>query len=375
MSDRDLKLLLVGPCPPPHGGISVHVATAHRLLESSGVACRVLDLGAGRDPSGAGNGRWAHRLRQLYRIRRCARAGWTLHLHTNGHNPRSWLTILACGLAARSAPGRVLTLHSGMVPDYLEPAGRVRPIVRRSLARLALGPFQRILCVNPRIRSSVRSLGVEPDKLAVAPAYLQAPPPAADAPRSAEIDAWLEGRRPLLVSALSFRPEYGFGVLLDAVERLAPSHPNLGCLVLGGGPRVVGAEAQARRTVRRRGLEERVLLSGDVPHALCLALMARADLFVRPTFADGDALSVREALALGLPVVATDTGCRPDGIAALPRPGDPADLAGAIESTLESEVDSDRTPTASRRNRTERPSHPGGDLGLARLLRTYREVA
>ncbi len=41
--------------------------------------------------------------------------------------------------------------------------------------------------------------------------------------------------------------------------------------------------------------------------------IAAADAFVRPTRADGDALSVREALALGTPVVATAVGHRPPG--------------------------------------------------------------
>lgn len=362
MTGERMKLLLVGPYPPPHGGISVHVATAYRLLRRSGAACRVLDAdgrsGLGRSTAGRRRsrrpGRWRRWTRLCRVIRRHARAGWTLHLHTNGHNPGSWLTVLGCGRAARRAPARVVTLHSGMVPDYLARRGA------RALARLALGPYDRVLCVNPRIREAVAALGMDPAKLEVAPAYLPSPPPAtAAAVPPAGIETWLRRHRPVLVTTLSFRPEYGFDVLVEALARLVPRHPSLGCLVLGGGE----GEAAAGRHLRERGLEERVLISGDVPHTLCLALMARSELYVRPTLTDGDALSVREALSLGLPVVATDTGGRPPGIAALVAPGDAGALAAAIESTL--------APQPARLFPRSSPE----PQGVERLLHTYREVA
>lgn len=349
MTHPGMKLLLVGPCPPPHGGISVHVATAREHLRRSGAACRVLD-----PAGGGGGGRWRRGLHLVRRVRRHARAGWAVHVHTNGHNPGSWWVTLLVGVAARGAPACLLTLHSGMAPAYLARRGW-----RRALARLALRPYHRVLCVNPRIRQAVASLGVDPARLEVAPAWL--PAPATDPPARLpdELEAWLRARRPALVTTLWFRPEYGFEVLVEALELLAPRRPALGCLVLGGGE----GEAAARRLLRERGLADRVRLGGDVPHALCLEAMARSDLFVRPTLADGDAVSVREALALGLPVVATDTGGRPPDVAALVPPGDPEALAAALESVLEP------PPSAPRPSPTSDPS------GLDRLLRTYREVA
>ena len=87
---------------------------------------------------------------------------------------------------------------------------------------------------------------------------------------------------------------------------------------------------------------------------------ARSDLFVRPTLADGDASSVREALALGVPVVASDVGHRPPGIA-LFRRGDLDGLVEAIAGALRG-----RAPAGVR------TSDPGD--ALRRLLETYRAV-
>jgi hypothetical protein len=50
---------------------------------------------------------------------------------------------------------------------------------------------------------------------------------------------------------------------------------------------------------------------------------------VRPTRADGDAVSVREAIALGCAVVATAVGHRPPGCLLVP-PGDVAALAARL---------------------------------------------
>jgi hypothetical protein len=43
-------------------------------------------------------------------------------------------------------------------------------------------------------------------------------------------------------------------------------------------------------------------------------VIAACDVFVRPTLADGDSVSVREALALGRVVVASAVGHRPEGV-------------------------------------------------------------
>jgi glycosyltransferase involved in cell wall biosynthesis len=346
-----VRLLLIGPDPPPHGGISVHVATVERLLLRSGTRCVVLD--AGRRPGDGALAAVRSRLALLARVRRHARRGWTLHLHVSGHGPKSWLLALACGLAGRRAPGRVLTVHSGLVPGYL--AGG--PPGARALARLALRRWHRILCVSAPIRDAVAGLGVAPARLEVVPAHLPSPPVERDLPPA--LAAWWAAHAPLVSTALFFRPEYGFDVLLAALARLKRDHPGLGCLVMGSGEE----EAAARRTVRERGMAEWVLLTGDLPHALCRTLIARSDVFVRPTLADGDALSVREALALGVPVVASDAAGRPPGTVLFPR-GDAAALAARVDEVLGRAV----APRLA-------PAEGKAEGGIERLLRTYLELA
>src|SRR5260221_10860228 len=113
-----MKILLIGPYPPPHGGVSVHVYEIRKRLQALGVDCQVVNV----DPRASESDEFIS-IRSgwdLFRTSlRLARSGWILHAHTNGHNLKSWLIALTVGLAGLSGPGSVLTLHSGMLPSYL----------------------------------------------------------------------------------------------------------------------------------------------------------------------------------------------------------------------------------------------------------------
>jgi glycogen(starch) synthase len=303
-------------------------------------------LGAGAaDAVFKGLNHWA---KLLLAVRRHARQGWTVHLHTNGHNSKSWLVAAACGLASRPCGASLLTLHSGMAPGYLHTA----EIWRRWLARFACSLYTRVVSVSPEIQRALVSLGVSRDRTEILPAYLGSCESRASL--SAELRAWLERHRPVLSTALFFRPEYGFDLLVDGLVRLRRRHPDLGCVVMGSG----GQQAQAERRVREAGLENCILLAGDVDHDTCLALMSASDAFVRSTLEDGDSVSVREALAQGTPVVASATGMRPPGVI-LFQPGSVDDMLAKLELVISS-------PSVCEA--------PPADSG-ARLLELYRQLA
>jgi glycosyltransferase involved in cell wall biosynthesis len=314
-----MKVLQIGPFPPPHGGVSVHVYQVRRQLLQSGIACRVVNV----DPRAPRSGEYIS-IRSgvglFFTLFRHARRGWLLHVQTNGHNHKSWLVALTAGLAGRLGPGSLLTLHSGMVPEYL---GREKP--GSLLARFTCSLFDRIIVVAPEIKEAVRSLGVLPTKIDLLPAFLYGSASNQEVPELQR----LKGRRPLLGVTLSFRPEYGFDLLVEAICQLRRRHPEIACLVMGGGE----GQSQAERLVRDRGLRNHILFMGNVEHDKCLSIISRCDLFVRPTLVDGDANSVREALALEIPVVASNVGNRPDG-AILFRAGDADDLVAKLSATI-----------------------------------------
>ena len=133
----------------------------------------------------------------------------------------------------------------------------------------------------------------------------------------------------MLSTALFFRPEYGFADLLAALRELRCDYPEIGCVVMGDTEQRGNAEDE----VLRAGLAGNVLLSGDLDHDVCLSIMSRSDVFVRPTRADGDSISVREAIDAGVPVVASVAGTRPEGTM-LFRPGDVDAMVGQLRRAI-----------------------------------------
>jgi glycosyltransferase involved in cell wall biosynthesis len=210
-----------------------------------------------------------------------------------------------------------------MAPQYVSNATGVHRSFLAATCRLQ----RKIVCVAPEIAAAVASLGVPEQRIEVTPAFIGSEP--APVTLNPQLAAWIEPHRPLLSTALFFRPEYGFDLLVDAMARLRERHPDVGCVVMGSGEDF----QKARERVDEAGLWEHILLAGDVDHDTCLALMSQSDVFVRPTLEDGDSISVREALELEVPVVASRVGTRPPGVI-LFHPGDVEDLLSKLDSAL-----------------------------------------
>ncbi|HEX5753971.1 MAG TPA: glycosyltransferase family 4 protein [Archangium sp.] len=315
-----MRVLLVGDYPPPHGGVAVHVQQLHGYLRERGVETVVLDIGKGgrpapdvipvRTPTQYGK-----------RLAGFLREGWTVHVHTSGNNPKSWMLAATAGVRAR-AP-RVITLHSGLLPDYLAAS-----VSRRAFARVALAGYSRVVAVSEAVREALARCGVPEEKLVVYPAFCgsQVRPGRV----SPEIEAARARRRPLLAMAHHPSPVYGRGLMFRALRMIADELPGVGLAVFGPGTRSEAFLEEARE----HRVEELIEDMGELEHSRALALIARCDAFIRPTTHDGDAISVREALALGVPCVASDVCGRPHGTYTF-RAGNAVDLAERVHHALE----------------------------------------
>jgi len=94
--------------------------------------------------------------------------------------------------------------------------------------------------------------------------------------------------------------------LVRAFAALAPSHPDARLVIAGDGP----CRDELATLVQSLGLRARVHLLGerrDIPQVL-----AALDLFVLPSIAEGMSNTILEAMATGLPVVATRVGGNPE---------------------------------------------------------------
>lgn len=140
-------------------------------------------------------------------------------------------------------------------------------------------------------------------------------------------------RRPVLVTVGRLSPEKGHHILLQAAQNLVQAGFDFQLLVVGEGPQ----RADLERLTERLGLGAQVRFMGQ--RSDMDMIYAAADLFVLPSFKEGMPNVLLEAMAHGLPMVATRVGGIPemvrDGREALLVPArDVAALRFALERLL-----------------------------------------
>ncbi len=139
--------------------------------------------------------------------------------------------------------------------------------------------------------------------------------------------------RPTIVCTANFSAEKGHAVLIEAFATVAQRIPDAQLVLLGHGAEM----AAVRRQVGELGLTDRVEFAGFQDSIW--PWLARAHVFALPSNYESLGIAVLEAMAAGLPVVATRVGgvqelVRPGVTGELVPPGDPGAMAEALVSVL-----------------------------------------
>lgn len=134
-----------------------------------------------------------------------------------------------------------------------------------------------------------------------------------------------------IVSTSSLIPRNGMDTLI-AVVALLPKNLKWRLIIAGEGPE----RAKLKQQISNLKVAKQVALLGRVENNRIPELLSQADLFVRPSRFEGFGVAFIEAMAAGVPVIATPVGGIPDFIihqetGLLVEPDDPASLANAIE--------------------------------------------
>jgi colanic acid/amylovoran biosynthesis glycosyltransferase len=138
-----------------------------------------------------------------------------------------------------------------------------------------------------------------------------------------------------LVTVARLTQVKGHGVLLQGLRLLRGRDLSVRLTVIGDGPK----RAELEQLARDLGVESMIAFTGAVGREDVHGHYAAADAFCLPSFAEGVPIVLMEAMAMELPVVATDVmGVRElvesetNGL--LVRPGRPDTLAGALERLI-----------------------------------------
>jgi glycosyltransferase involved in cell wall biosynthesis len=172
-----------------------------------------------------------------------------------------------------------------------------------------------------------------------------------------------------LLSVATIGPGKGHEVLLQALAAVPHRHWRLTCA--GSITRHPATVDRLHAAVRGLGFEDRVVIAGELDAPRLADCYDRADLFVLATLQETYGMAVAEALARGLPVVATTTGAIPDLVGGdaglLVQPGDTTALTEALTRVLGDAQLRARLAEGARRVRDRLPSweHACGNMNAA----------
>ena len=167
-------------------------------------------------------------------------------------------------------------------------------------------------------------------------------------------------------------PRKGYDVMLAALLRILTHCPHVHYLIVGHGDK--DYEARLRRLAGADTLRSRVHFTGFQPDVY--PFLAAMDLYVHPALMEGFGIAVLEAMAMGLPVIATRTGGLPEIIeeritGVLVPPGDVEALGTAVV-TLAADVQLRSVYGAAGRDRVMKSFTIGAMMD--RLVAGYQDV-
>jgi glycosyltransferase involved in cell wall biosynthesis len=328
------SVVLVGPLPPPSGGMANQTRQLARLLNAEGIEVVLVQVNAPYRPAWTGRLRGA---RALFRLLpylaalwraagRCqvmhvmANSGWSWHLFAA---PAVWIAKL------RGIPV-VINYRGGEAESFF--AGSfawVRPTLRQVAAIAVPSGFLEEIFRRRGFAARIVPNIIDLEHFAP------------------QVEGRPADQAPHLVVTRNLEDIYDIPTALRAFARLHEKFPAARLSVAGSGPRREDLE----RLARELGIAEVTTFTGRLDNADMASLYRSAHLMLNASRVDNLPISILEALASGVPVVSTDVGGIPhlvehERTALLVSPGDPEAMAEAAGRLWRDRLLSKRLRTA-----------------------------
>ncbi len=324
------RVVLVGPLPPPSGGMANQTRQLAGLLAGDGVLVEVVRQNRPYTPRWIGRIPWVRSVARLvpYAVQLWRRAGPGKILHVMANSGWSWHLFAAPAIVLGRARGAavVVNYRGGLAEEFFRRSyARVAPVLR--MADAVVVPSRFLEEVFRRRGAAVRVVPNIIDIGRFAPGDGDGDGDGAAPPGA-----------PHLLVARNLEPIYDNATALRALNIVRERIPQARMTIAGTGPE----ETRLRALADELGLRDAVDFAGHVDNARMPCLYRSASVAINPSRADNMPISVLESLAAGVPVVSTDVGGVPflveDGRnALLVPPGDPQRMAQAVLRVLTEE--------------------------------------
>ena len=321
MNKLNNKILLIGPLPPPFGGVSIHIKRLSVILNN------IFEVDFIDESSILKEEYFNIRSLNIIKYFKKILRSNLLYVHS-GKRFLKYFHILVGIIFFKKI---ILTIHSYRVP---------RRLILKFSDELFFRLANLIVVVNPDI---LKSLSLPVKRTTVIQPFI---PPIMDdeSPLPVDVANWiLESRKNdrVIICANAWQlaiykdeDMYGLDLCIDAVNDLLQMNIPVSFIFI-----VSSLEKSSDMYLKYKALIEKLKISDKFlllnEKISFVKLIESSDVVLRPTNTDGDALTIREAIFLGKPIIASDVSRRPEGTIIF-KNRDIIDLKNKILSVIES---------------------------------------
>lgn len=220
--------------------------------------------------------------------------------------------IYVMGFFGLIGKNTIITLHGENILNEWE----TKNFIKKTFIKYSLKNISHIIVVNTNIFHFCTSIGINPKKISVIPAFI---PPTEKKEDFNNIpkNVWefLEVHQPIIVANafkitfINSQDLYGIDMCVELCYKLKQKWSNIGFLFFLP---IIGNEKyfnELLEKIKNYDIENNFLFV--TKPIQMYPILGKSDILVRPTNTDGDSVSIRESLYYGIPVVASDCVIRP----------------------------------------------------------------
>ena len=288
-----LSIGLIGPLPPPSGGMANQTRQLAGLLRTAGADVSVIQVNAPYRPA------WAGRLpgiRALFRLlpylwqlwkvagkvrlfHVMANSGWSWHLFAA---PAIWIGWLR-GVRV------IVNYRGGEAEEFFSRSFRwIRPSLKKVTRVIVPSGFLADVFNRRGVATVIVPNIVNTERFSAGDRHPDT----------------VKGASPTLLVTRNLEPLYDIDTALHVLQKVRSIFPDANMIICGSGPERDRLEALAQTLE----IDSAIIFTGRVENEKIAGLYQSADVMVNTSLADNMPNSILEALASGVPVVSTDVG-------------------------------------------------------------------
>ena len=290
MSDPALTVGLVGPQPPPNGGMAMQTRQLAQLLKTENISVEQVATNPPYEPEWVEHFKGIRALFRLvpYVLRIWRLAGRVDVVHMMANSGWSWQLFCAPVVWIGWVRGTpvIVNYRGGEAAAYFEKSfSYIAPTLNKAYKTVVPSGFLREIFLEYDVPAEVIPNIINMERF-----------------RPAEEEKVSE--RFSIIVTRNLEPIYGIDVAIRAMKEVLIAVPNALLLIAGSGPQ----EGELRALTRDLGLEESVKFVGRLNGEEIVSFYQSANVMLNPTTIDNMPNSVLEALSCGVPVVSTNVG-------------------------------------------------------------------